>query len=266
MPELYPTDNDLNALSGTTDPGQGVPFPAVYESPYYTAFYKMVNAMLTATARAGDLRVYADGTLSVGVRAGAFFDGGTLRTIAAVEGVGIYDDATNSLYLDAAGQLQVVTTGFPDPATSPHLRLATVTTSNGAYDFDDVVDCRSAAMFALADNGRTIHVEATSVDNTDGSATVTCQVVDPSGANRAGRALLRTWISDTDFGAPSAVTDLTVSTGTEIATHAADADVDVLTDATGEAVLDVDLSASGTRYLMVSLGGHVTSETLSITL
>jgi hypothetical protein len=266
MPELYPTDNDLNALSGTTDPDQGVPFPAVYESPYYTAFYKMVNAMLTATARAGDLRVYADGTLSVGVRAGGFFDGSTLRTIAAVEGVGIYDDATNSLYLDAAGQLQVVTTGFPDPAVTPHLRLATVTTADGVYDFDDVVDCRSAAMFALADNARTIHATASSIDNADGTAIVTCQVVDPSGANRAGRALLRVWISDTDFGEPAAVTDLTVLTGTDVATHAMDADVDVLTDSTGVAVLNVDISGSGTLYLMMSLGGHVTSETLSITL
>ena len=78
MTEQYPSDADLNALSGTDDSGQEVTYPTIYESPYYTTFYKMLYRLLDVARRAGDLRVYKDGDLTFGVRAGKYFDGDTL--------------------------------------------------------------------------------------------------------------------------------------------------------------------------------------------
>ena len=43
MTELYPTDADLNALSGTVDSEQEIIYPSIYEAPYYTTFYKMLS-------------------------------------------------------------------------------------------------------------------------------------------------------------------------------------------------------------------------------
>ena len=58
MNELYPSDAQLNALSGLNDAEQEVLFIATGESPYYTSFYKMLYRMLDVSRRAGDLRVY----------------------------------------------------------------------------------------------------------------------------------------------------------------------------------------------------------------
>jgi len=64
MSELYPSDADLNALSGTADAEQGVAYPTIFESPYYTTFYKMLYRLLDVARRAGDLRVCKDGDLT----------------------------------------------------------------------------------------------------------------------------------------------------------------------------------------------------------
>ena len=150
MSELLPSDDSLNALSGTTDADTGVQFVAIYESPYYTSFYRMIAQLLTVARRAGDFRVFQDGSATFGVRAGRFTSSaGAVVLYAGSQTQALTDNAVNSIYLDDAGELTVETYGFP---TAAHLPLATITVTSGSYDLEDIVDCRGACLFrALPD-------------------------------------------------------------------------------------------------------------------
>ncbi len=149
MTEVYPSDDSLNALSGTSDAQQGVFFPTIGESPYYTSFYKMLHRLLAATVRAGDLRAYKDGTLTFGVRAGKFIDGDTVRNYAGASEQALTNNQTNYIYVIADGTLTVNTTGFPTPSATPHIPLATILTAAGEYDHDDITDYRGRAFLSL---------------------------------------------------------------------------------------------------------------------
>lgn len=150
MAELYPTDSELNNLSGTNDGGQGVAYPTIFESPYYTTFYKMLYRLLNVTRRAGDLRVYKDGDLTFGVRAGNYLNSDAAVTYSGSTEQSLTDDATNYIYLTATGTLTKNTTGFPIPSVTPHIRLATILTASGVYDIDDITDYRGTSFLSIA--------------------------------------------------------------------------------------------------------------------
>lgn len=152
MAEKYPADATLNALSGTTDSEQEVAYPTIFESPYYTTFYKMLYRLLDVARRAGDLRVYKDGDMTYGVRAGKFFDGDTLRTYAGSTGNAVTAGNTYYIYLTAAGTLTSSTSSFPTPSTTPHIRLATIELDAGETDYDhsDITDMRATAFLTLS--------------------------------------------------------------------------------------------------------------------
>ncbi|MBN1941816.1 MAG: DUF2793 domain-containing protein [Phycisphaerae bacterium] len=150
MTELYPSDTVLNAFSGTSDAEQGVVFPSIYEAPYYTTFYKMLYRLLDVARRAGDLRVYKDGTLTFGVKAGKYFNNDQLVEFPGATGQTLTNDAVNYVYLTADGTLTVNTTGFPVPSVTPHIRLGRITTAGGAYDHDDMLDDRGSGFFSVA--------------------------------------------------------------------------------------------------------------------
>ena len=152
MAEAYPSDADINALSGTNDSEQGVLYVPTGESPYYTSFYKMVYRLLDATRRAGDLRVYKDADLSYGVRAGKYFDGDTLVSYAQSTANALTNNATNYIYLLADGTLTKNTSGFPVPSVTPHIRLAEITTSGGDYSLigGDLVDVRDTSFLQIS--------------------------------------------------------------------------------------------------------------------
>ena len=149
MAELYPSDSELAALSGTTDSEQEVLFIQTGESPYYLSFYKMLYRLLDVARRAGDLRVYKDGDLTFGVRPGRFMDGAHARQFAGATGQALTNNATNYIYLTAdTAELTVNTSGFPEPSQTPHVRLATIVTAAGAYSHTDITDLRGQAMFS----------------------------------------------------------------------------------------------------------------------
>jgi len=149
MAETYPDDADLNALSGTSEAIQEVYYPAIAEKPHYLAMYKTLSRLLSVALRAGDLRVYKDGDLTFGVRAGRFNDGDTARSYAGSTENALTDDATNYIYLAADGTLTVNTTGYPDPSATPHVPLATIETADGAFDLADITDHRGRAFLAV---------------------------------------------------------------------------------------------------------------------
>lgn len=267
MSESYPSDAQLNALSGLMDGEQEVLFIATGESPYYTSFYKMLYRLLDVARRAGDLRVYKDGDLTFGVRAGKFCDGTAARNILAASGQALTDNSVNSIYIDSDGSLAVSTTGFPSPADAPHVPLATITTAGGNYAHADIVDCRGPAMFrplstmtaaaanSVAATSLTPSFAATAEDNDE--RVVTIQLKNALGDN-AGRAKVRLWIAATNWGAPDATGNTVVATaGTVLRQIAENADYELITDADGACAVGITIEGAASRFVLVEVAGNV---------
>ncbi len=147
MGEVYPSDNEL--LNIQSDSETGVEYIPTGTAPYYLHFRKLLYRLLLACRRANDLRVYDEDGLNIGVKAGKFwlctqlisFSGSSENTLAD-------DKAEIYIYLNSAGDL--VTDeydSFPDMASTPHIRLAIVSTSAG--DIDSIADCRTGHNFVV---------------------------------------------------------------------------------------------------------------------
>jgi len=147
MAETYPTDNEL--LNIQSDGETGVEYIPTGTAPYYLYFRKLLYRLLLASRRANDLRVYDEGGLDIGVKAGRFWLGTQLVSFEGSSGNTLADDKENIyIYLDSAGGLVTDQYGdFPDMAVTPHIRLAIVSTSDG--DIDSVADCRAGHNFAM---------------------------------------------------------------------------------------------------------------------
>ena len=140
MGEAYPSDNEL--LNLQSDSETGVEYIPTGAAPYYLHFRKLLYRLLLGTRRANDLRVYDEGGLDVGVKAGKFWMGTSLIAYAGSTGNTLADNQTSIyLYLDEEGDLVADEyNSFPDMAAAPHVRLAVVTTSGG--DITSVIDSR----------------------------------------------------------------------------------------------------------------------------
>ena len=141
MAEAYPSDNEL--LNIQSDSETGVEYIATGTAPYYLEFRRLLYRLLLASRRANDLRVFDEGGLDIGVKAGKFWLGTELVSYAGCSGNTLADDKSNIyIYLDSSGSLVTDEySGFPDMTATPHIRLATVSTSGG--DIDSIVDCRA---------------------------------------------------------------------------------------------------------------------------
>ena len=141
MPETYPDDAALLALN--EDDATGVEYIPTGQSPYVTAYRRMLYRLLRATERANDLRVYTLGGRMVGVRAGRCFVGTAPREIPEPSPIELAADSSTHLYADESGTIVTSTTGLPaDRAT--FIPLAEVIT-----DADSVTalrDLRGEAM------------------------------------------------------------------------------------------------------------------------
>lgn len=141
MAEAYPSDNEL--LNLQADAETGVEYIPTGTAPYYLHFRRLLHRLLLAVCRANDLRVYDEGGLDIGVKPGKFWLGVNLVTFAGSTGNPLADDkAAIYVYLDSQGNLVTDEyTAFPNMGTTPHVRLALVTTSGG--DIVSIADCRS---------------------------------------------------------------------------------------------------------------------------
>jgi hypothetical protein len=140
MAEVYPSDNEL--LNLQADGETSVEFIATGQAPYYLQFRRLLYRFLLATRRANDLRAYDEGGLNIGVKAGKLWSGTELVNYAGSSGNTLADDKANIfVYLTDAGVLVANEyNSFPDMATTPHIRLAIVATSDG--DITSIEDCR----------------------------------------------------------------------------------------------------------------------------
>lgn len=153
MTERYPDEDKLNLLSGTSDPGTGLPLPAIGETPYFTSFYRLADHINRLLEPVNQLRVYQDGDLSFGVRPGVLQIGDDVVEYIGAEAQALTDNAENSIYLTASGTtltLNVSDSGFPAPSVSPHWPLAVISTGTasalgqaGQYTHPDIQDRRS---------------------------------------------------------------------------------------------------------------------------
>lgn len=140
MTETYPSDNEL--LNMQSDTETGVEFIATGQAPYYLQFRKLLYRLLLAAKRSNDLRVYDEGGLNIGVKAGKFWLGTQLVSVEGSSGNTLADNKDNIyVYLDSNGNLITNEySGFPEMAATAHVRLAVVTTSNG--DIESITDVR----------------------------------------------------------------------------------------------------------------------------
>jgi hypothetical protein len=166
MAEVYPSDNVL--LNIQSDSETGVEYIPTGTSPYYLQFRKLLYRLLLATKRTNDLRVYDEGGLDIGVKEGKFWLGTELVSYGGSSGNTLADDKTNIyVYLDSSGNL--VTNeynSFPNMATTPHIRLAIVTTSDG--NIESITDFRTGhnVVMPYGAGGLKRTIEAHTTDDT----------------------------------------------------------------------------------------------------
>lgn len=166
MAEVYPSDNEL--LNMQSDNETGVEYIPTGTAPYYLHFRKLLYRLLLATRRANDLRVFDEGGLDIGIKPGKFWLGTVLINYAGSSGNTLADDKANIyIYLNSSGTLITNEySGFPDMATTPHIRLAQVCTSGG--DIDSITDCRTGHNITIpyAAGGIKKTIEAHTEDDT----------------------------------------------------------------------------------------------------
>ncbi len=152
MAEVYPSDNELLAI--TSDNETNVEYIPTGTVPYYLEFRKLLYRLLLASKRANDLRVYKAGGLDIGVKPGRYWVGVNLVSYGGTGlDVPLADDKANIyIYLDSAGTLVINEyTGWPDMTSSPHVRLAVVTTVGG--DITSLADARDHHSIAMPSSG-----------------------------------------------------------------------------------------------------------------
>jgi|GEM_PF-1190364 len=293
MAETALTNDEALALAGTTDGETDFRHHTVGESTYYHEGFRQRHRVLTILKLANELRVYKDGDLTFGVRAGQIADGDATYAFAGAAEQALTDDATNYVYLRISGGapvLTVSTTGFPLPSATPHVPLAAVTVADGSYTHDDIADFRGRSVHPLlsamtaadanalvAGTATALHLHAAaglhaSVQNllpglsvTAGAEAgdtrlITVQARDAAGNNLAERVLVRVWLAESDFGAPSAAGNtVSVATGTTYETETANAAYKVISTAGGAAAVNVTISGAATRYVMAEIDGRVYS-------
>lgn len=110
-----------------------------------------------------------------------------------------------------------------------------------------------------------VSVTVANAGTPNGNAIVTLQAKDASGRALAGRCLLRVWLAATAHAAPADLGTLTATTGTLLKEDTDDALATVATDATGLAVLSLDLVADGNVHAMAAIVGMVGTGNAAIT-
>lgn len=143
MTERYPDDAELLALAA--DAHTGAEYIPTGTTPYYLEFRRLMHRTLLAAARANDLRVYPDGDLTVGIRAGRCVIAGSPIEFAGQTQLPLTPSQTVDLYLDASGSPQQSSGGLP-ASRSQFLPLARITTD--ASSIVAIVDLRGEAFLA----------------------------------------------------------------------------------------------------------------------
>ncbi len=167
MTEVYPSDNEL--LNLVNEEHTGVEYIPTGTAPYYLHFRKLLYRLLLAARRAGDLRVFDEGDLEIGVKPGKFWVGNTLVEYTGSTGNTLADNKANIyIYIDSSGTLVVDEySAFPDMSAGTHVRLAVITTSGGVItSITDARDHHSIALPNSSSSGGSGVIEPHTTDDT----------------------------------------------------------------------------------------------------
>lgn len=164
MAEVYPNDSEL--LNLLSDSETGVEYIPTGTAPYYLHFRKLLYRLLLSCRRGNDLRVFDEGGLDIGVKAGKFWDGTTLVSFAGSSGNTLADDkAAIYVYVDSDGDLVTDEyTSWPDMESVRHVRLAVVTTAGG--NITSIADARDHHSVSIPGGGGTVNIEAHTANDT----------------------------------------------------------------------------------------------------
>ena len=167
MSEVYPSDSELNSLLEEVE--TGVEYIPTGTVPYHLHFRKLLYRLLLAAKRSNDLRVYDEGGLIIGVKAGKFWNGTTLVSYAGSSGNTLETNKANIyVYIDSSGTLVTDEyTAFPDMDTAKHVRLAVISTN--ASDITSITDARdhhSISVPTTGGGGGSVTIESHTADDT----------------------------------------------------------------------------------------------------
>ena len=212
-----------------------------------------LKAWLEANAADAETRVAAieAGTATVTLDANKILVGNDAsnKTAMAVTGdVTITQDGTNVTTAIAAD-----TIGAAERADGD---LGDVSVSGGVVSIDAGVVDPAAISTALADE--IPYVTVTGADAASaGTGTITIQAKDAAGNNLSEVVMVRTWIGTADDYGADALTDYSVSTGTQIQEVTANAHYLVASDTNGVVVMAVDNGGAATNYAWAVINGKI---------
>ena len=116
---------------------------------------------------------------------------------------------------------------------------------------------------AMQDCIPALMVTASDLTGNAGSASV--QARDAAGNALAQRFLVRTWIADAALSEPDAQTDFSVYIGEEMRELEANADYEVISDASGLVTMNIAVSAPKTVHIMAEIAGRIYTTSVAIT-
>jgi hypothetical protein len=113
---------------------------------------------------------------------------------------------------------------------------------------------------------RVPHLSVIVTDATGLLGTADIYVSKPPGSAQIGeRFLIHTWIADADMSEPDAQTDYSVASGEQMYQHEANADYTVISEASGNTQMDIEVAAEKTVYVMAEIDGRIYSGSAAIT-
>jgi len=164
--------------------------------------------------------------------------------------------------ITAAATDKLVLVDTTDDAAKTITLFELLTAAVGPCMAQDVASGVVGLTDAVQDRNR--YLTAASVDNANGTATVSIQAKDAGGNNVAAATLVRFWVGTTDDYDVDAVTGLAVAVGTLQRAVEANAELLVVTNGAGLATITVT-QAAGTVYGWAEVGGVIAAVTITIT-
>ena len=116
---------------------------------------------------------------------------------------------------------------------------------------------------AMQDCIPALMVTASDLTGNAGSASV--QARDAAGDDLAKQFLVRVWIADAALSEPDAQTDFSVYVGEEMRELEANADYEVISNASGLVTMNIAVSAPKTVHVMAEIDGRIYTKSVAIT-
>jgi len=191
----------------------------------------------------------------------AAIEGGTATVTQTADTLLVGNDASNQVAMPVTGDVTISQDGtnVTTAITAGSIVNADVNTNAAiAYSKLDLATsiAPSDLQAALAD--RIAYITVTGADlATNGTGTITIQLKDAAGSDLAAAALVRTWIGTANDYGVDALTDYSVSTGTQKEEVTANGEYLAITDGSGTIVMAIDNGGAGSVYAWAEVGGRI---------